>query len=165
MIKNSNYKEYNKQDGYIALMVTIIISMVLLVMVAQEGFMGWHVRFNVLNTEIKEQANALADGCIDQALTSLIIDPTDPLTSALAPNGYCHTIIDRSKPNSVTINTQAVVGHTYTNEGMAFKINSINMSSVFSSRKHFTIPPNMKIDPDLDGNQGSWWETATGAAQ
>ncbi len=59
-----------------ALLATIIISIVLLAMIADEGFAGWHARFTVLGTEQKEQANALAEGCADQALASAIADPS-----------------------------------------------------------------------------------------
>jgi hypothetical protein len=65
-----NKKQSKKQDGYIALIVTIIISMVLLVMIAGGGFAGWRMRFIVLGTEHKEQSGALAEGCIYQAFAT-----------------------------------------------------------------------------------------------
>lgn len=65
-------KRQKNNGGYIALMATIIISAILLIMVTQESFSGWHARFNVLGTEQKEQAIALSDGCINQAITGLV---------------------------------------------------------------------------------------------
>ena len=57
--------------GYIALIATIIISLVLLEMVVEESFSGWFARFAVLQDEKSAQARALADGCLDEALVAL----------------------------------------------------------------------------------------------
>lgn len=69
------YINKRKPRGFIALMATIIISLLLLVMVVQESVSGWYARFNILGTEAKEQANALAEGCADQAQAAFLSDP------------------------------------------------------------------------------------------
>ncbi|MEI7719589.1 MAG: hypothetical protein WCI89_00005, partial [bacterium] len=101
--------------GYIALMTTIIISMALLVMVAQEGFAGWHARFNVLGTEAKEQATALADGCADQALMLVITGFSYSSSTTLTlPSGTCSIApMDTSSKGFVTIRSQAQVRGSY----------------------------------------------------
>ena len=62
--------------GYIALMATIIISFMLLSMVAKQGFSGWYIRFIMLGTEAKAQAEALALGCVEHTRAELAGDPS-----------------------------------------------------------------------------------------
>ncbi|HVZ76336.1 MAG TPA: hypothetical protein VG934_03670 [Candidatus Paceibacterota bacterium] len=106
--------------GYIALMATIIISLVLLVLVGQEALTGWHARFIVLGTEAKEQASALAEGCADQALAAIAADPSymGNMTTQY-PGGTCKvlpiTYIQNGNAAIPVITTQAVVRGAYTN--------------------------------------------------
>src|SRR3989338_8808139 len=109
----------NANGGYIALMATIIISVILLVMAAQEASSGWYARYNILGTEAKEQSSALAEGCADQALAMLITDPdyrgNAPITTA---GGTCHVFdvtLNTPLVGFVTIATQAEVREAYTN--------------------------------------------------
>ncbi len=60
--------------GYIALMATIIISLVLLGMVAQESFPAGLRAFVALGGEAHAQAASLAEGCADEALAALTED-------------------------------------------------------------------------------------------
>ncbi|MBI3572380.1 hypothetical protein HY091_02510 [Candidatus Kaiserbacteria bacterium] len=76
-----------REGGYIALMATIVIGLVLLVMTAEEGFAGMHARFNVLGTERKEQATTLAEGCLNQGMAKLLVDPS-AASRIDAVNGY-----------------------------------------------------------------------------
>ena len=115
-----NYLHTRKKNGgYIALMATIIISLVLLVMIVNEGFAGWMTRFVVLGTEAKEQANALAEGCADQALALLITDPTYLGNSTSnTPGGDCKVFAISPtdlQAGLVTIKTQAVVRDAFVN--------------------------------------------------
>lgn len=121
-------------QGFIALVATIIISLVLLVMAADESSSGWFARFNILGTEAKEQANALAEGCAEQALAMLLTDPTYTgnidITSL---DGTCHVFpIQLNFPTAglVTIRTQGVVRGSYTNLDMAMEMNDLHFSSI-----------------------------------
>src|SRR5262245_53088178 len=67
---------HKAEQGYIALMAVIIIGFILLGLSVNESLAGWHARFNVLSSLNKEQANSLAEGCADQAVASLIAEPT-----------------------------------------------------------------------------------------
>jgi len=106
------------QQGFIALLSTIIISAILLVMTVEGSFAGWHARFNVLGTEAKEQSSALARGCMEQALVRTIVDPTygGGATSTFAV-GTCYTFpVSYNIPaGTATLRTQAVVRDAYTN--------------------------------------------------
>ncbi len=105
--------------GYVALMATIVISIVLLVMTVEEGALGWHARFNILGTEAKEQANALAEGCAEQALAAIVTDPSYQGNATITTvGGTCHIFpIQFNTPSAgfVTIKTQADVRNSYTN--------------------------------------------------
>lgn len=116
-----------REGGYIALMTTVVISVVLLVFISQAAFTGWYTRFTVLGTEAKEQASALAEGCSDQALTRVISD----VTGTWAQNGVdvtmpggagtCHIYpVQFNSPSGyVTVKTQAVVRGAYANLTLA----------------------------------------------
>ena len=124
-----------KQSGYIALMATIIISLILLVMTVQAGSSGWSARFNVLGTEAKEQANALAEGCGEQALATVLTNPNyagDPTgTWTTVGEGKCHIFApDFSIAGLVVIKTQAVVRDSYANINMSMSTNDIKFGAV-----------------------------------
>lgn len=139
-----NYSMHkNTNGGYIALMATIVISLVLLVMVVRAGFVGWSTRFMVLGTEAKEQANALAEGCADQALASLVTD-TSYLggSTSVTPAGTCSTsAIDPLDLASgvVTIRTQAIVNNAYANLQVVQNLNNIHLGSIPSLPTYGTL--------------------------
>jgi hypothetical protein len=136
-------KEMIKKGGYIALMATIIISLVLLVMTVEEGSSGWYSRFNILGTEAKEQANALAEGCADQALASIVTDPAyfgDATTTTVG--GVCHVFpIEFNTPAQgfVTIKTQAEVRDSYANLEMTMNLNEIHLGTPSPSKGTLVI--------------------------
>ncbi len=112
-------KAKSGEGGYAAIMTTIVISLVLLGILTEQGFSGWHARFFVLNREKKYQANALADGCIDFALGSIMKDPALTSIPFELDTGTCDIeIIDASDPRAVEINLQSRVGTAET--GVAF---------------------------------------------
>lgn len=133
----------HSHGGYIALMATVIISLLLLVMVAREGFAGWYARFTILGIEAKEQASALAEGCADQALVSLITDPTfvGGATST-TEGGVCHIFpigFDQPAEGLVTIRTQAEVRGSYANLELTMDMNSVHVGAVPSNPIYGTL--------------------------
>lgn len=143
-----------------ALMATIVISLVLLVMVVEESSSGWFSRFNILGTEAKEQANALAEGCAEQALATLLTNPSyigDATTTTA--DGTCHIFpIQLNFPvmGLVTIKTQAVVRESYANLDMAMEMNDIHLNSIPNDDiSPPSLPPNLNLDLN------SWHEVPT----
>ena len=59
------------QRGYISLISSIIISILLLAVTFAISFNNSSSRFNILNAEFKEQSSALAEACVDTALLKL----------------------------------------------------------------------------------------------
>lgn len=138
--------------GYVALMATIIISIILLVMTVEESTLGWHARFNILGTEAKEQANALAEGCADQALTTIVTDPSyrgNATTTTLG--GTCHVFpVQFNTPTAgfITIRTQAKVRNSFSNIEMSINMNEIHLGAPTSGSGTSVVPPNFSISID-----------------
>jgi len=158
-MKNKKTKKiYSKEKGFIALMATIIISLILLVMVLEEGVSGFHARFNILGTEAKEQATALAEGCADRAAANLITD-TNYLgnSTTTLDAGTCHVfpiLINSPATGLATIKTQAQVRGSYANLLVTINLHDIHTGS----------PPLLSQPPfpNLQVTTISWEETPTG---
>lgn len=146
---------YSKEHGYIALMATIIIAAVLLVMSVEGSIAGWRARFNVLGTEAKEQASALAQGCADQALSAIMTDPSytgDATTTTDV--GTCHVFpIEFNFPieGVVSIRTQAVVRGSYANLEMQLDMSEIHIDSIPEAPTKGTIVVITNVVNDGEG--------------
>ena len=134
---------YSKEHGYVALMATIIIAAVLLVMSVEGSIAGWRARFNVLGTEAKEQASALAQGGADQALSAIMTDPSYTGNATTTTDvGTCHVFpIEFNFPieGVVSIRTQAVVRGSYANLEMQLNMSDIHIDSVPAAPTKGTI--------------------------
>ena len=132
------------QEGYIALLSTIIIGAVLLTMTIGAGQSGWYTRFMVLGTEAKQQSKTLASGCINHALARVMADTVwhgDATTTSNA--GTCYVFpVQKNFPeiNHVTIRVRAVVRGAMTNLVSEFNMNDINVN---------TTPQSVPISPPL----------------
>ncbi|MEK7569738.1 MAG: hypothetical protein AAB500_02525 [Patescibacteria group bacterium] len=62
--------------GFIALFSVIIITLVLLVVAVSLNFTGFFSRFNIFDTEKKEQSSALAEACLEDARLELALNST-----------------------------------------------------------------------------------------
>lgn len=68
------YQKTKTNSGFIALMSAIIISVVLLLIVANLSLTSFYGRFNILDSELKEKSSALAEACVDTAMLKLVND-------------------------------------------------------------------------------------------
>ena len=126
-------------------------------MAVKSSSSGWAARFNVLGTEFKEQANALAEGCGEQALASLLTNPgyggdTDITTD----NGSCHIFpvqLNFPVTGLVTIKTQAVVKDSYANIDMAMNMNDIHFGSIPTAPTTGTIFVTTHVVNDSSGSK------------
>ncbi|MDD5068282.1 MAG: hypothetical protein PHS53_00910 [Candidatus Pacebacteria bacterium] len=57
-----------QKQGFIALISTIVISVVLLLVVSTASLTGFYGRSDILDSELKERTNALAEACVDKAI-------------------------------------------------------------------------------------------------
>ncbi|HEY4526757.1 MAG TPA: hypothetical protein VJK53_02825 [Candidatus Paceibacterota bacterium] len=100
-----------KEGGYVAMTTTLIISLILLTMLAQNGFVGWHARFLALNREKKHQANAFAGGCMEFAVASMIKDASLKSATFVMPVGWCEVrVVDVSNLRAAEFRVQVRVG-------------------------------------------------------
>lgn len=76
-------KNKTHQDGFVALISTLIISAVLMSIVIGAGAAGWYARLDVLGSESKRIALSLAESCASVALTALATS-TDPTHFAMS---------------------------------------------------------------------------------
>lgn len=67
-----NRHTYQKNSGFIALISSVIISVVLLLTITTLSFNGYYNRFNVFESEMKERSQALAKACINIALLRIV---------------------------------------------------------------------------------------------
>jgi len=65
----------NKQDGFILLMSSIVISVILVAVVFSLSFGGFFTRFNLLDGYNKEASLALAQACGEIAVLKKVQDP------------------------------------------------------------------------------------------
>jgi len=62
-----------KQDaGFIALIATILISVVLLTVITGVAHLSFGLRFNILNSELKAKSTRLAEACVQTAILSIV---------------------------------------------------------------------------------------------
>lgn len=74
MIKKINKKYRN--NGFVALISVIIISVILLLVTMNVSFDGFYSRFNIFDYESKERSSAMAEACADIVLLKLAEDST-----------------------------------------------------------------------------------------
>lgn len=139
-----------QENGFIAIIATIIISLILSVMALQESTAGFRARFNILGTEAKEQAIALAEGCAKRATANIITDFNYVGNSTTTfPIGTCHVfqiIFDSPSAGFATIKTQAHVRGSYANLILMINLHNINVGhptahypSIYSNPKVTTV--------------------------
>ena len=139
--------------GYVALMATIIISIILLVMTVEESTLGWRARFNILGTEAKEQAHALAEGCADQALAAIVTDTSyQGNVTTVTAGGTCRVFpiqFDTPTAGFVTVKTQAEVRGAFVNLKIVMNLNNIHLGMPVASDEASIASPNFTIDTIL----------------
>jgi hypothetical protein len=69
------------EKGFIAITTTMILSVILLVVATSLSFSGFFTRYNILDSELKKVSVALAEGCVDQGLLELAVQPNSPITN------------------------------------------------------------------------------------
>jgi hypothetical protein len=153
------FREHAEERGYIALMATIIIAAVLLVMSVEGSIAGWHARFNVLGTEAKEQATALAQGCADQALSAIMTNPAYTGGATTTTDvGTCYVFplqFNFPAEGVVTIKTQAVVRDSYSNLEMQMDMDKIHIDAIPEAPTQGTLVIITNVVNDGSGTQSA----------
>lgn len=156
-IKTSSYQLRNTR-GYVALMATIIISAVLLILSVEGSEIGARARFDILGTEAKEQSLALGEACKDQALATLLSDPSYiGNATTTSPIGTCYTfpiLLNTPTAGVITIKIQSRVRNSFSNLEFQITTNNIHLSTT-------PLPPGAisPLNPSIHLN--SWKELPT----
>ncbi len=156
----TKYNKNKSQNGYISLISTIFITLILLVVMVEESRSGLSARLNILGTEAKEEANALAEGCLEDAKARILADPSFlGNTDIITGGGTCHIFpiqFDNLVTHTVTIKSQAVVRNSYANLKVIMYMNDIHLYSAPEAATGAVAP-----SPNLNFDQNSWQEIPT----
>ncbi len=106
------------KDGFVALISVLLIATILLLIVSTLNFTGYVARVSVLDSELKEMSQSLAEGCLNIGIIKLAgnsnLTLTTPETHSI--NNYpCQIISIQANGYYKTIVTQAIVNDIYTN--------------------------------------------------
>lgn len=111
-----NSKYINIQSGFIAMFSVIIISFILILISTTLSFSNFSTRFNILDTESKNQSKLLAQACLESARLYLSINNTfsNDIVTINIDNYNCDYSIQNTLPYP-TIISHSVINdaHTY----------------------------------------------------
>jgi hypothetical protein len=104
------------QSGYIALVSSIIISILLLMVTFAISSSNLSGRFNVLNAEFKERSLALAEACVDTALLKLAQNQSySGNENIFVGNDQCSILAVETLSGQKIIKTKAIFQNSVTN--------------------------------------------------
>lgn len=129
-------KTVQHQDGYIALITVILISVSLLTMVVAVSFEGFFSRFSVLESEQKETSAYLAESCFNTAVLMLAQDDDYSGNESIDVGTESCDIKNITTSGSFaerrTIQTQGIKGDAYTNLEITIDLDSLPSTDVVS---------------------------------
>lgn len=114
-----------RNNGFIALISAIIISVILLLILTNLSLTGFYDRSNILDSELKERSSALAEACVDTAILKLANDISyipSPAFNFVTETGGEPVSINSDQCTIVSVDTsgshiktQAKFNNAYTN--------------------------------------------------
>jgi len=120
----------NHQSGYIALVSSIIISILLLAVTFAVSSNNFSSRFNVLNAEFKERSLALAEACVDTALLKLAQNPSYSGNESISVgNDQCSILAIETLPGQKIIKTKAIFQNSFTNLKITVQASDLSVIS------------------------------------
>ena len=148
--KYNMFRASNKRtDGYIALLASVIISVILLVLTMTAGSIGWSVRMSILEFEAKAASAALAYGCANYAIAEVVADSNYVGNATTTySNGSCFVYsVDFSAltSNIVTIHVVGIVRYSYTTLEVQYNIADIHNRGIPVSHPGGIVSTEVKI--------------------
>ena len=106
-----------KEGGFIALITAILISISLLIIVIAVSFQGFAGRFAILESELKEESDFLAEACVQTARLKLLQDNSYTGDETITVgNKTCRIVdVDNTPLSNATIQVSASSSDAYTN--------------------------------------------------
>lgn len=118
------------QSGYIALVSSIIISILLMAVTFAVSSGNFSARFNVLNAEFKERGLALAEACADTALLKLAQNPSYPGNENIfVGNDQCSILAVETLWEQKIIKTKAIFQSSVTNLKITVQASDLSVIS------------------------------------
>lgn len=118
------------QHGYISLISSIIISVLLLAITFAISFNNSSSRFNILNAEFKEQSSALAEACVDTALLKLAQNQSYGGNENISVgNDQCSILPIETLTGQKIIKTKAIFQNAATNLKVAVQAGDLSVIS------------------------------------
>ena len=132
MLTNNIVKK--SSSGFIALLVVLCISLVLLATTLELTSTGWYTRYTVLGREQKAQSEALARACLSVAVLRITID-TSYVGNATTtyPVGTCYIFplqLNIPTAGTLTLHVRAKVQNTLTSLVATYNMHDIQLDSV-----------------------------------
>lgn len=119
-----------KNSGYIALISSIIISILLLGITLAISSTGYFSRFDILKTEFKKRSSALAEACVDTALLKLAQNQSYNGNENIGVgNDQCSILTIETASGQKIIKTKAVFQNAVTN--LKITIDSADLSVIY----------------------------------
>lgn len=125
----------NDTGGYIALISTLVIALLLVAITFSLSFSAFSARFNILDSEKKGVSNSLAESCVNAAMVKLAANATytpPPGGETLSVGNDTCTILDiQTSGSQKIIKSQGTFQNTYTNilATITLGTNSITLDS------------------------------------
>ena len=118
------------QSGYIALISSIIISILVLGIALAISSTGYFSRFDILKNEFKERSSALAEACVDTALLKLAKNQSyNGNENINVGNDQCSILIIETASGQKIIKTKAIFQNAVTN--LKITVNNTNLSVIY----------------------------------
>lgn len=118
------------QSGYIALVSTIIISVLLMAVSFATSSSGFFGRFNILNAEFKERSLALAEACVDTALLKLAQNQSYAGNENISMgNDQCSVLPIETLSGQKIIKTKAIFQSSVTNLKITVQASDLSVIS------------------------------------
>lgn len=119
-----------KNYGYIALVSSIIISILVLGIALTISSAGYFSRFDILKNEFKERSFALAEACVDTALLKLAQNQSYNGNENISiGNDQCSILSIETVSGQKIIKTKALFQNAVTN--LKVTVNNTNLSVIY----------------------------------
>lgn len=122
-------KKAAPQEGYIALVSAIVISVLLITITVGLGLDGIFSRLNILDSESKTRSIALAEACADTAILNVAQGNNQPANPVTIGSDQCTIRCALSAGSNTTIETQANFNKAYTNLKVVIDNNTLTIVS------------------------------------
>ncbi len=134
-IQLNNKKSHN---GYVALMASVVISVVLLLLSTEAALLGWSTRFAILANESLESSIHLAHSCAELSVGKFLQNPNYRGSEVLNfKAGICEVspfIINEVSEKIVTMKVRAVVDQVVIIHEYVYKMTDIHIDEPLSSQ-------------------------------